>query len=199
MERQTNAVRKAKSAINDFLGGDGVFPPNAPVNEGTFAGAAARLAHTGGVRWNVTADVLGGAGRTTGRVFGDLRADVGGHAGATLRLKAGVATSPTLRQSEFRLGGPATVRGFEYGSARGQAFWAAQLDVAPFGGRLRPVAFLDAGQADGPADLFSSTAFAGAGVGVSFFGGALRLDFSHPLTPDDGGKVRFDIIVQAVR
>ena len=200
VERERSAVRKAKSAINDFLGGDGVFPPNPAVEEGTFAGASARLAHSGRIHWNLTADVLGGAGRTTGRLFGDLRADAGGGtSGATLRLKAGVATSPTLRQSEFRVGGPATVRGFEYGSDRGQAFWAAQLDLAPLGGRSRPVAFLDAGQADRAADLFSSTALVGAGVGVSLFHGALRFDLSHPLTPDDGGKVRFDIVVQAVR
>ena len=75
----------------------------------------------------------------------------------------------------------------------------AQLDLAPFGGRLRPVAFVDVGQADRPGDLFSSTALAGAGVGVSIFHGALRFDLSHPLTPDTGGKVRFDIVVQAVR
>jgi hemolysin activation/secretion protein len=97
------------------------------------------------------------------------------------------------------LGGQATVRGFDYGTGTGQAFWAAQLDLAPIRGRLRPVAFVDAGQAASPDDLFSSTVLAGAGVGVSFFGGALRLDLSHPLTPDSGGKVRFDIVVQAPR
>ena len=199
VERQTSAPREATSEVNDFLGGDGVFPPNPPVDEGTFGGGSARLAHTGGMRWTLTADVLGGAGRTTGRLFGDLRADLGGHRGATLRLKAGVASSPTLRQSQFRLGGQATVRGFDYGARRGQAFWAAQLDVTPVGGRLRPVAFVDAGQAARPGDLFSSQALAAAGVGVSAFGGALRLDLSHRLTPDTGGKVRFDIVVQAVR
>jgi Hemolysin activation/secretion protein len=199
VERETSVVRKAKSAINDVLGGDGRFPTNPPVDEGTFAGGSARLTHTAGVRWSLTADVLGGDAGTTGRLFGDVRASAGGDAGATIRLKAGVATSPTLQQSLFRLGGPATVRGFEYGSARGQAFWAAQLDVAPFGGRLRPVAFVDAGQSDRPADLFSSRALVGAGVGASFFRGVLRLDLSHPITPDDGGKVRFDIVVQAVR
>jgi hypothetical protein len=199
VEKETSVVRKAKSEVNDFLGGDGIFPPNPPVDEGTFAGGSARLSHAGRVRWALTADVLGGEGRATGRLFGDLRAEVGGDAGATLRLKAGAATSPTLRQMEFRLGGQATVRGFDYGARRGQAFWAAQLDVTPFSGRLRPVAFIDAGQAARPGDLFSSTAFAGAGLGASFFGGALRLDLSHPLTPDNGGKVRFDIVVQAVR
>jgi hemolysin activation/secretion protein len=91
------------------------------------------------------------------------------------------------------------VRGFEYGERRGQAFWAAQLDLAPIAGRLRPVAFVDVGQAARPGDLFSSEALAGAGVGVSIFNGALRFDLSHPLTPDTGGKVRFDIVVQAAR
>ena len=46
------------NGVNDFLGGDGLFPPNAPVDEGTFAGGSARVAHTAGVRWSVTADVL---------------------------------------------------------------------------------------------------------------------------------------------
>jgi hypothetical protein len=199
VERETTVRRKAKSAVNDFLGGDGVFPPNPPVDEGTFVGGLAHLTHTGGFHWGLTADVLGGEVGTTGRLYGDLRKDVGGGSGATLRLKAGIATSPTLAQSAFRLGGLATVRGFEYGERRGQSFWAAQLDLAPFGGRLRPVAFVDVGQADRPGDLFSSTALAGAGVGLSFFRGALRFDLSHPITPDTGGKVRFDIVVQAVR
>ncbi|MEP7176102.1 MAG: hypothetical protein ABI860_06075, partial [Gemmatimonadales bacterium] len=62
-----------------------------------------------------------------------------------------------------------------------------------------PVAFVDVGQADRPGDLFGSTALAGAGVGLSLFRGALRFDLSHPLTPDTGAKVRFDLVVQAVR
>jgi hypothetical protein len=199
VERQTSVGREAKSAVNDFLGGDGLFPPNPPVDEGTFAAGSARVVHTAGVRWSVTADVLGGERRTTARLFGDLHQSIGGDRGVTLRVKAGIATSPTLQQSQFRLGGLATVRGFEYGARRGQAFWAAQLDVSPLKGRLKPVAFVDAGQAARPDDLFSSKALAGAGVGLSIFNGALRFDLSHPLTPDTGGKVRFDIVVQAAR
>ncbi len=198
-EQQTSVGREAKSAVNDVLGGDGVFPPNPPVAEGTFGGASVRVAQGAGTRWSVAADLLGGAGLTTGRVFGDLRWRAGAERGATLRLKAGIATSPALPQMAFRLGGLATVRGFEYGARRGQAFWSAQLDVAPLKGRIRPVAFVDAGQAASAADLFSSTALAGAGLGLSVFNGALRLDLSHPLTPDTGGKVRFDIVVQGAR
>ena len=199
LERESSVRRRAKSEVNDFLGGDGRFLPNAPVDDGTYVGASAGLSHVGELRWNATADVLGGAGRVTGRLYGALRRDLGGGAGASVRVKAGIATNRAPAQSQFRLGGPATVRGFDYGRGRGQAFWAAQLDVVPFGGRLRPVAFLDAGQAARPADLFSSSALVGAGVGISFFSGALRFDLSHPVTPDHGEKVRFDIVVQAVR
>jgi hypothetical protein len=199
VEQETSVRREAKSAVNDFLGGDGEFPPNAPVNPGTYGGASVRLTHVGAWRWGLTADVLGNADHTTGRLFGDLRADAGDGFGATLRLKAGIATSPTLQQSLFRLGGQQTVRGFDYGTRRGQAFWAAQLDLAPLRGRLRPVAFVDAGQAADGSDLFSSTALAGAGVGLSMYNGALRFDLSHRLTPDAGGKLRFDIVVQAPR
>jgi hypothetical protein len=199
VERQRTVRREAKSAVNDILGGDGLFPPNPPVDEGTFAGGSARLAHAGGWRWSLTADVLGGEPGTTGRLYGDLRKDLGKRRGATLRLKAGVATRPTLAQAAFRLGGLGTVRGFDYGARTGQAFWAAQLDIAPLAGRLRPVAFVDAGQADRVEDLFGGTALAGAGIGLSLFNGALRFDLSHRLTPDTGGKLRFDIVVQGVR
>jgi len=51
----------------------------------------------------------------------------------------------------------------------------------------------------GAAEGVGKGALAGAGVGLSVFNGALRFDLSHPLTPDTGGKVRFDIVVQAAR
>jgi hemolysin activation/secretion protein len=124
---------------------------------------------------------------------------MGGRRGITLGVKAGVATRPTLQQSLFRLGGLATVRGFDYGERRGSAFWSAQLDVAPLKGRLRPVAFLDAGQAATGADLFSSRALVGGGLGLSVFNGVLRFDLSHPISPDTHRKVRFDLVVQAPR
>jgi hypothetical protein len=199
VEREESVSRAARSAVNDFLGGSGRFPENPPVDEGTFGGGGVRLTGYGPRRWAVGADVLGGEGTTTGRLYGAIRQEVGDARGLTLRLAAGVATAPTLAQAEFRLGGLSTVRGFDYGSRRGQAFWAAQLDLAPLRGRLRPVLFIDAGQA-GPADgLFETDALVGAGAGISLFNGLLRFDLSHPVRPDTGGKVRFDIVLQAVR
>ncbi len=199
VQSERSAGREAKSAINDFLGGTGLFPPNPPVAEGTYGGLWARLDGYGVRRWSVTSDLQAGEGRSTGRLYGGIRQDFGGRRGATLEVKGGIATRPTLPQSLFRLGGVSTVRGFEYGTLRGQAFWAARLDVAPIRGRLRPVAFADAGQAASAADLFSSKVLIGGGVGLSIFNGIVRLDLSHPISPDIGGKVRFDIMVQAAR
>jgi len=197
-ERETSVGRSAKSAVNDFLGGSGLFPPNPAVDPGTFGSGWVRLIGTGAVRWNLAADVLGGEGHSTGRLYGEARHSMGGRRGITLSVKAGVATRPTLQQSLFRLGGLATVRGFDYGERRGSAFWSAQLDVAPLKGRFRPVAFLDAGQA-AEGDLFSSRAMVGGGLGLSVFNGVLRFDLSHPISPDTHRKIRFDLVVQAPR
>jgi hypothetical protein len=197
-ERQTTVATAAESEVNDFLGGTGVFPPNPPVDEGHFGGGFVRLSGVGDLRWQATADVLGGAGTTTGRLYGNIRHGIGGSRGITIRLKSGVATSPTLQQSQFRLGGIGTVRGHAYGERRGQAFWATQVDMTPIKGRLRPVLFVDAGQAGGAESLFSGKVMAGGGIGLSMFGGFVRFDLSHSIAPDDPG-VRFDISIQQPR
>ncbi|MGH7509825.1 MAG: hypothetical protein ACREMZ_10175 [Gemmatimonadales bacterium] len=199
IERQSSIRRVAESEVNDFLGGSGVFPPNPPVEEGTFGAASVKLSHVIGTRWNLAADVLGGSGRTTARLWGDLRRDVGSGPGITLRLKAGAATARALPQNLFRLGGLNTVRGFEYGVRRGPAFWAAQVDISLFAGRVRPVLFVDAGQAAEVGELLSSRALAGGGVSLSLFSGLIRFDLSRPISPDQGGKLRFDLVMRGVR
>ncbi len=197
-ERQASVARAATSEVNDFLGGSGVFPSNAPVDNGRFVAGHVRLSGAGAFRWHATADVLGGEGTTTGRVYGEIRRSIGKRQGLTVRVKGGVATQPTLQQAGFRLGGIGSVRGHDYGARRGQAFWSAQLDVTPLPGRLRPVLFVDAGQAGGAGSLFSGRVLAGAGVGLSMFGGLLRFDISRAVSPDDA-KIRFDIVVQGAR
>ena len=199
VERQRSTARAATSEVNDFLGGSGLLPANPAVDEGTFGGGYVRVTGLGPTRWWAAADLLAGAGQTTGRVYGEARREIGGARGLTLRVKGGIGTRPTLKQALFRLGGINTVRGFDYGVLRGQAFWAAQLDVAPLRSRLRPVAFLDVGQAGSPGDLIGSRALVGGGVGLSLFGGLVRFDLSHPISPDSGGKLRFDLVLQAVR
>ena len=197
-ERQTSVARAAESEINDLLGGSGLFPLNPRVDEGRFGGGFVRLSGVGALRWQATADVLGGEGEVTGRLYGEVRHGIGGRRGLTVRLKGGLATRPTLRQSAFRLGGVGTVRGHDYGERRGQAFWAAQLDLAPLGGRLRPVLFADLGQAGGAGSVFSGRVLAGVGAGLSLFGGLIRFDLSRSVSPDRP-TVRFDFVIQAPR
>jgi hypothetical protein len=198
-EHLTSVSRVAQSAINDFLGGTGLFPPNPPVHEGTFAVISAQARNRGRDRWSVTLDILGGGGRSTARLYGDLLRRVGRGRGLTVRLKAGAATEPATPQALFRQGGVNTVRGFEYGTLRGTAFWAGQLDLTPFDGRVRPVLFVDAGQASTISRLFSSAALVGAGVGLSLFRGLLRFDLSRSISPNRADKLRFDIMVQSAR
>ncbi len=198
VERQRSVKRETTSGVNDFLGGDGLFPENRPITEGTFGGATVRLLYGGRTRWTLTADLLGGAGTATLRGWGEVRREVGGEAGATIRARAGIATSPVLPQMAFRLGGLNTVRGFEYGSLTGQAFWSAQLDVTPMASKLRPVLFIDAGQTGAADGLFDTKALVGAGVGLSLLRGALRFDLSRRLSPDVA-RLRFDVVFGAVR
>jgi hypothetical protein len=202
-ERQRSTVREARSAVNDWLGGTGQFPINPPILEGDFGRAGMRLDHFGGVRWTLAADGLQGAGITSGRVYGEARKGWGGARGYTLRLKGGVADAAAPPQMLFRLGGQPTVRGFEYGSIRAPAFWAAQLDISPLDGTIRPVLFIDAGQAGTGSDLFGTNALVGGGIGVSMYSPLLRttlirLDLSHPITPE-GGEWRFDLVFSPVR
>jgi hypothetical protein len=201
LERQSSIGRQARSEVNDFLGGSGVFPTNPPIDEGTFGGGWIRITDLVGTRWSATADVLAGEGRATARLFGEARQDVGNSRGITLRARGGVATRPILEQSLFRLGGLNTVRGFDYGIRRGQAFWAAQLDVSPLKWRVRPILFVDAGQAGRLSEVFSSKALVGGGIGASLAGRffRIRFDLSHPLSPDSDEKLRFDLVLQSVR
>jgi hypothetical protein len=199
VERQSSVSRLAQSEVNDFLGGDGSFPVNPGVREGTFALLSAGVSGIRSYRWSLTTDLLAGEGRATARLFGQIRRSFGRHRGLTLSGKAGAGTRPGSPQALFRLGGVNTVRGFSYGTIRSPAFWAAQLDFAPLGGRVRPVLFLDAGQGAEISGLFSSTVLVGGGVGLSLFSGLVRLDFSQAISPDTGGKVRFDLVVRGVR
>jgi hemolysin activation/secretion protein len=199
VERQSSLPRRAQSELNDFLGGDGIFPVNPRIKEGTFGLLSAGVSWIRRTRWNITTDLLVGEGRATARLFGQIRRSFGADRGLTVRGKAGAGTRPASPQTLFRLGGVNTVRGFPYGSIRSPAFWAAQLDLAPLGGRVRPVLFLDAGQGAEISRLFSSGVLVGGGVGISLFRGLVRLDFSRAISPDPAGKVRFDLLLQGVR
>jgi hypothetical protein len=199
MERQRSISRAAESRVNDFLGGSGVFPLNPDIRDGVFARVLARISRHSGPPLNVSMDVMAGEGETVARLYGDARASAGWRRQLLLRIKAGIGTEPGMPQTLFRVGGVHTVRGFEYGAIRSPSFWAAQLDLSPVGGRIRPVAFLDGGQGGRLKELFSRTVLVGGGLGLSLLHDLVRLDFSRPLLPREAAsKVRFDITLLGV-
>jgi len=199
LEDQHSVTREAHSGMNDLLGGSGDFPPNPAIDEDVFGLAGARVEGVGGLtRWRLGGDVLANADHATARVHGWVRQSLwSGRRAATVALRTGITTSDPAPQQAFRIGGQGTVRGFDYGTASGEAFWAAQLDVPLWRGWLRPSLFADAGQAAAsPGELFSSSALAGGGAGVELLG-VLRFDFSYPIT-GGGDGFRFDMTARAV-
>ncbi len=204
VEEHTSVSALATSAVNDFLGGTGEFQPNPPVLDGRFGIVGARLDAVAPFRWRLGADAIGGEGETTARIWAEAVRSFFGSTGVTFRLRAGAATVPTLPQAAFRLGGPTTVRGFVYGVKTAPAFWAAQMDVTPFAGALRPVVFIDAGQADRAESLFASRVLVGGGVGLSvysrlFRANLVRFELSRPLSEGHGDDWRFDLRFQVPR
>jgi hypothetical protein len=71
-ERQRSVERAAKSAVNDALGGTGVFPPNPPIADGDYGIGSVRLTGFGPYRWSLAAEGMAGEGTTAGNglVFG---------------------------------------------------------------------------------------------------------------------------------
>ena len=199
VEDQTSVTTEASSAINDLYS-DGIFAPNPAITPGTFAGATARLeGRVGRARWALGADLLAGSPGQTAKLFGEWRQRVNaGRSGLSFTARAGMATDDPLPQSAFRLGGLSTVRGFPYGALTGQGFWSMQADLGVGSGNVRPVVFADAGQAGPRQAFFDRQVLAGAGVGLSFFGGLVRFDLSVPIDPS-GGDPRFDLVFLAPR
>jgi hypothetical protein len=200
LERQSTVDAEAQSELNDLIGGSGRFPLNPGVVEGTFFGAAVRLdGQRGFTGWSLTGDGLTGEGEGIARVYGEIRQRVGNKRGVTVGLKTGIASGDASPQALFRVGGLQSVRGFDYGAMKGQAFWSIQTDFTlsqSWG--FRPVAFLDAGNASSPGQLFRQEPLVGAGLGASLLRGLIRFDLSVPVT-GDRHKLRFDIVFSAAR
>jgi hypothetical protein len=195
-ERHRSMVNATGSPVNDFFGGTGVFPPNPPIAQGDYVrGGAVRHLRYGPVDLRAGVEALVGDS-TAGRGWLDLRGRfrVAGRSGA-ISLRSAYAAGDTLPQLFFRAGGPATVRGYDYGTRVARGGWSAQVDMALTRRWLiSPVIFADVG------DTFRSGPFdplVGVGGGVSLFGGWIRANGSVGLNP--GTDFRFDLLFGAPR
>lgn len=196
-EDQRSVGNSARTAIPRLFGADGYFPPNEPVREGLAVGGQARLDHTGSsLRWSLQGDGLSVAGRAAARLAGELRLSRLAGGWLTARIKGGVAAGvDSVPQLLLRAGGSNTVRGYDFGVAHGDALWSAQVDISrPGKGTLKPVFFVDVGQAGNRANFGEALFLSGAGAGFSLLGGFMRAELSYPLTHRDGRGVRFDLV-----
>jgi hypothetical protein len=199
VEDQQSVIRTVGSGLNGIWS-DAAFQENPAVTSGTFGVVGWRFdGAVGRASWRAATDAFFGSSVGVGRVYGSWQQPLPDATRLTFGVAAGVATSESVAQALFRVGGQQTVRGFPYGFTRGQAFWAFRTDWAPFDGDVRPVVFIDAGQA-GPVDGFgASSLLIGGGAGVSFLNGLVRLELSGPFNGGQGEGVRFDMVFGALR
>ena len=195
-ERQRTMTTRSGSRLADWFAGSGVLAPNPPIVEGDWMRGRLVRALGGVVQGTLGAELLtDGSSTTGGRGWMDLRVPFSlAHRTGKLTLRGGYAAGDTLPQLSFRLGGPWAGRGYGYGEGGiTRHLWAAQLDVGlKRSWLISPVIFGDVAGAD-----FTARPLIGAGAGLSFFGGWLRLNVAKGLNP--GRKVRFDLLFGAPR
>lgn len=104
---------------------------------------------------------------------------------------AGTSRGDLPLQSQFYLGGPATLRGYDGAVTAGTAYWRGRLEVGSTFPAVRLTAFGDAGWAGARSDFGSGRALIGSGVGASFLDGLLRMDLARALRAPKGW--RFDL------
>jgi len=94
-------------------------------------------------------------------------------------------------QSNWYLGGPATLRGYDGGVGRGTAFWRARAEVANSFPAFRVALFSDVGWAGDRETFPGGRPLLGGGVGFSLLDGIVRLDLSHAFRAPTGWRFDF--------
>lgn len=189
LEQQASLAAVAGSGVNDALGGDGIFPPNPAVAQGSYVRlGVSRRDRVGSLELRVGADGLVGEGAGGARFWSAATVPwsmLGRR--AVLRLAGGGLAGDRLPQLAFRLGGPRTVRGYVYGARTGSTLWSAQFDYElRRRAVLMPVVFVDAGDTFAAGDPLVSF-----GAGLSLLGGLIRADVSKGISP--AVSPRFDL------
>jgi hemolysin activation/secretion protein len=149
-----------------------------------------------GFRWGTELMLEGATGSYAfGRPGLTLRvaAPLPGSLLAAVEVAGGTSTGDVPVQSEWFLGGPATLRGYSGGILHGESFWRSRLELSTSLPAARLVAFSDAGWA-GPRDRFDQgRALLSAGLGASFLDGLVRFDLARALRSPTGWRFDFYI------
>jgi hypothetical protein len=125
----------------------------------------------------------GTATKVIGRVAAALTGSVGSSAG---RLPV---------QRLWYMGGLRTVRGQIPGTQAGNTYWLTRAELGTAGGAFRPVAFFDVGWAGSRTGVGKTQPQRGAGVGMGFLDGLIRLDVARGIYPNK--KWRTDLYFES--
>jgi len=202
-ERQTPARVETDFGLSHILGGDGRFRPNIQADTAEQVGASLAVRGTKPVSRTVTFSGEATVDAATGdfevaRGAAGLRVLIapGGPLAGALGVSAGTSRGAVPTQSQFFLGGPATVRGYDGGVIGGAAFWTARAELANSFPAARLTVFTDLGWAGPRPDFWTGRPLLSAGVGASFLDGLVRIDLARAFRSPVGW--RFDLYFDGI-
>lgn len=200
-ERQWRADVETDFSLRHVLNDEHVFRPNLRALDADQLGAALTLRTSSGFdpvgfRWGAELSVTGETGTfdfarpgillhaTTPLPFGLLAAaEVGG----------GTSRGAVPPQSNWFVGGPATLRGYHGGILNGDAYWRSRLELSTQVPAARVVLFSDVGWAGERSSFDSSRPLISAGAGASFLDGLIRVDLARAMRRPTGWRLDFYI------
>lgn len=195
-ERQRPVAAEADFSVRDWVDGSS-FRPNIRADRADQVGASVVLRPFGereilGTTWATEVALDGEAGDFQfGRGALTVRAGLplpGSLVGA-LEASAGSAVGDVPVQGLWRLGGPASLRGYDASAVTGTDFWRARAEVGTQMRAARLALFSDAGWAGGRDEWQVDPPLLSVGAGASFMDGLLRFDVARGLRNDGGWRV----------
>jgi hypothetical protein len=168
-----------------------VFPANPPVVEGGFwRGDVAAIVYIGDwTRPTNRAELLlgleGGSGASPydylqPRAKFEGRVDFGDNVAMAFLTQGGWSAGDAPLQRYWAIGGLQIVRGFTFGTLRGDSYWTGRLELSPRRKAITPVLFGDVGWAGITEDWPGSDPLWSFGLGASFLYGIFRTDLVFP-------------------
>lgn len=203
-EQQSNAPVTTNFSIPNLINGK-QFTYNVVTPMTNAAGAAVRYRGDVGLdphgwRESYDARAEGAVGRSADSSFaygrfafdGTISHGVGKYLDAQLGAGAGSSVGDLTPQRDYFLGGSWTIRGQPPGIASGDAYWLGHFEIGSSFVAVRPTLFFDMGWAGSRTDWRNiGKPVSGAGIGVSFMDGLIRMDIAKAVQPTAGWTLDF--------
>jgi hypothetical protein len=200
-ERHAAVEARASFSVPRLLDGDRTVRENVAAAPADQAGATLRL--RSGTGLDPAAARLGGELELHGetgdfdfvrpalRLRGAL--PLGRRLAFGLEAAGGAGFGDVPPQRLWQLGGVASLRGYDGGATRGEAFWRTRAELGLGLPAARVALFTDAGRAGPRDDLLQARPLRSAGVGLSALDGLVRVDLARALDGPRGWRLHFQL------